>query len=205
MMKPTISQQVEIEKTKGVSQQVESDVTSPYLERSVSLEIIPTVTQGSDHVADQDTDDDEDQGHDMGDVHESIAVGKTRRNSRKLSWLTTNMIVAYALLIVEEVIPSTYKKAEISSESKMWKDVMVEEMSYPYQNNTWELTELPKEKKAIGYKWVYAKKHGSLKDDTVRYKVRLVAKGYTQRKDIDYNEVFSPVVNHSLIQFCWRW
>ena len=62
MMKPTISQQVEIEKTKGVSQQVESDVTSPYLERSVSLEIIPTVTQGSDHVVDHDTDDDEDQG-----------------------------------------------------------------------------------------------------------------------------------------------
>jgi len=41
MLKPTISQQVEIEKTKGVSQQVESDATSPSLKRSVSLEIIP--------------------------------------------------------------------------------------------------------------------------------------------------------------------
>jgi len=41
---------------------VESDATSPSLERSVSLEIITTVTQGSDHVADQNTDDDEDQG-----------------------------------------------------------------------------------------------------------------------------------------------
>ena len=60
MLKPTISQQVEIEKTKGIMQQVESDATSPSLERSVSLEIIPTVTQGSDHVADQDTDNDED-------------------------------------------------------------------------------------------------------------------------------------------------
>ena len=38
---------------------MESDATSPSLERSVSLEIIPTMTQGSDHVADQDTDDDE--------------------------------------------------------------------------------------------------------------------------------------------------
>jgi len=62
MLKPTISQQVEIEKTKGVSKQMESDATSPSLERSVSLKITPTVTQGSDHVADQDTDDDEDQG-----------------------------------------------------------------------------------------------------------------------------------------------
>jgi len=44
MLKPTISQLVEIEKTKGVSQQVESDAISPSLERSVSLEIMPMVT-----------------------------------------------------------------------------------------------------------------------------------------------------------------
>jgi len=97
---------VEIEKTKGISQQVESDTTSPSLERSVSLEIISTVTQGSDHVADQDTDDDEDQGQVMSDVHESIAVGRIRRNSRKPSWLTTNMIVAYALPVIKKAISS---------------------------------------------------------------------------------------------------
>ena len=50
-MKPTISQQVEIEKTKGISPLVEREATTPSLERSVSVEIIPTVTQGSDHVA----------------------------------------------------------------------------------------------------------------------------------------------------------
>ena len=87
------------------------------------------------------------------------------------------MNVAYALTIVEEAIPYTYKKTEISSESKMWKDAMIEEMSSLYKNETWELTELPKGKKAIGCKWVYAKKHESLKDDTVRYKARLAAKG----------------------------
>jgi len=83
----------------------------------------------------------------------------------------------------------------------MWKDAMKEEMSSLYKNNTWELTKLPKKKKAIGCKWVYAKKHGSLKDDTVRYKARLVVKGYAQREGIDYNEVFSPViVKHSSIR-----
>ena len=57
----------------------------------------------------------------------------------------------------------------------MWKNIMVEEMSSFYKNDTWELTELPKGKKAIGYKWI---KQGSLKDDTVHYKARLVAKGH---------------------------
>ena len=76
---------------------MESDATSPSLERSVSLEIIPTVTLDSDQVAEQDADDEEDQGQIKGDVHESAAVERPRRNPRKPSWLTTDMIVAYAL------------------------------------------------------------------------------------------------------------
>ena len=78
-----ISQQVEIEKTKRVSQQMESDATSPSLEKSVSLEIISTVTQGSDYVPEQDAD--EDQRQVMGDVQEFIAVERARRNPCKPS------------------------------------------------------------------------------------------------------------------------
>ena len=115
----------------SISQQVESDAASPSLERSVSLEIIPTVTQGSDHVADQDTDVDEDQRQAIGDIHESIAVGRTRRSPRKPSWLTTDMIVAYTLPVVEEVISSTYKKAK-SVQSPRCGDAMAEEMSSLY-------------------------------------------------------------------------
>ena len=88
----------------------------------------------------------------MGNVHESIAIERTKRNSRKPGWLTTDMIVAYAFPVVEEAIMFTYREAEISSESKMWKDAMVEEISSLYKNDTWELTELHKGKKAIGYK-----------------------------------------------------
>jgi len=94
----------------------------------------------------------------MCDVHESVTVGRSRRNSLKPSWLTTDMIVAYALPVIKEMISSTYREAEISSESKMWKDAVKEEMSSIHKNDTWELTELPKGKKAFGYKWVYAKK-----------------------------------------------
>jgi len=54
---------------------------------------------------------------------------------------------------------------------------MVEEIEFLHFNDTWELFELAKGKKVIGYKWVFTKKDGS-PGDTVRYKIRLVAKGY---------------------------
>ena len=89
------------------------------LHRSVSFEVIPSVTQGDDQVAEHDTNNDEYQGQAMSNVQESIAVGRTQRNPRKPSWLTTNMIVTYALPIIEEAIPSTYRKTEISLDFKI--------------------------------------------------------------------------------------
>ena len=94
----------------------------------------------------------------MSDVQDSIVIGRTQKNSRKLIWFTTNMIVAYALSVIEEMISSTYRKTEISSESKMWNDAMMEEMNSLHKNDNLELAELPKEKKAIGCKRVFVKK-----------------------------------------------
>jgi ATP-binding cassette subfamily B (MDR/TAP) protein 1 len=33
-----------------------------------------------------------------------------------------------------------------------------------------------------------------------RYKARLVARGFTQKEGVDFNDVFSPVVNHKSIR-----
>ena len=107
-MKPTNSQQVKSETVEGISEQEESDATSCFLERSISFETIPMVTWGTGHVAEQDAFDDEDQGQAMGDVQDFIAVGRTRRNLRKPSWLTTDIIVAYGFPVIKEAIPSTY-------------------------------------------------------------------------------------------------
>ena len=95
------------------------------------------------------------------------------------------MILAYALPVIEKAVPSTYRKAEISSEFKIWKDFTIEGMSSLHKNDTWELSELPKRKKAIDCKWVLAKKQGSRDGDTIHYKARLAAKDYAQREGID--------------------
>jgi len=87
----------------------------------------------------------------MSDVQKSIVFGTTKKNSRKPSWLTTNMIVAYALPVIE-VISFIYMEADITSKFKMWKDAMMEEMNSLHKNDTWELLELSEGKKAIDCK-----------------------------------------------------
>ena len=68
MVKPANSQQVESQTVNKILQQVESDAISTSLERLLSFEITPQVTQRNDQVAEQDVDNDKDQGQAVGDI-----------------------------------------------------------------------------------------------------------------------------------------
>ena len=58
---------------------------------------------------------------------------------------------------------------------------------------------LPPGKSMVGCKWIYKIKTCS--DRSIeRYKVRLVAKGFTQEYGIDYEETFAPVARISSIR-----
>jgi hypothetical protein len=46
----------------------------------------------------------------------------------------------------------------------------------------------------VGFKWVFIQKRNE-NNDVVRYKARLVAQGFTQRPDINFNKTYPPVIN----------
>ena len=75
---------------------------------------------------------------------------------------------------------------------------MHEEMNSLNKNKTYDLVELPKGKKVLKNKWVFKlKKDG---DKLVKYKTRLVIKGFSQKQGINFDEIFSPVVKMSSIR-----
>ena len=73
------------------------------------------------------------------------------------------------------------------------------EYESPLENETWDLVDLPRGRKAVGSRWVFKVKRHS--DGRVeRYKCRLVAKGYSLMYGADYDETFSPVVRFNSIR-----
>ena len=68
-----------------------------------------------------------------------------------------------------------------------------------HDNRVWELVDLPECRKAVGSKWVFKAKTNA--DGTLeRCKARLVAQGYSQKEDLDYDETFSPVVRSESVR-----
>ena len=66
-------------------------------------------------------------------------------------------------------------------EKKEWLRAMHEEMKSLHKNNTYELMELPKGKRALKNKWILKKKPEPNRSQP-RYKVRLVVRVLVRRK-----------------------
>ena len=99
-------------------------------------------------------------------------------------------------LLISGDEPLSYTEA---ASEEVWIRAMREEMLAIDRNDTWELEIPPPNCRPIGLKWIFKLKknpHG----DIIKHKARLVVKGYSQRKGVDYDEIYAPVVRFETIR-----
>lgn len=66
-------------------------------------------------------------------------------------------------------------------------------------HNTWEYNRLPRDRQAIGSKWVFKVKYHP-DGSAARYNARLVTQGFSQIHGVDFNETFSPTVRRESLR-----
>lgn len=126
-----------------------------------------------------------------------------RRSERKRKPKVFEDFVTYFAPETEETLvsvgdPNSTKEVFSSPERQEWIKAMKSELKSFNDNCAWDLVDLPKGQTVVKCKWVYKKKWNS--EGNLTYRARLVAKGFSQKPGIDYDETFSPVVRHSSLR-----
>jgi hypothetical protein len=105
----------------------------------------------------------------------------------------------------DDADPISYAEVKTSPHRKEWETAMKDEWQSLLENVTFDFAiddGLPPEKrpnqKEIGSKWVFRTKIGP--DNSIRYKARLVIKGYEQVQGIDFGETYAPVSKLSTLR-----
>lgn len=101
-------------------------------------------------------------------------------------------LYAAALNAAESIddVPKTFGDVENFTDKAEWRKAIQEEVDALIENETWSVVDMPKGARLIDTKWVFKIKN---EPTGIRYKARLVVRGYRQREGFDYHETYSPV------------
>jgi hypothetical protein len=91
-----------------------------------------------------------------------------------------------------EVPPQSFKEAMSRPNTDCWMATMVEEIESITKHEVWWRTKRPDGKNVVKCRWVFVYKCGA-DSEILRYKARLVTKGFSQQPGINYGVVSSPV------------
>jgi hypothetical protein len=97
---------------------------------------------------------------------------------------------------ISDAEPSSFEEED---KLQVWKDAMLEEYRSIIQNNVWDIVPRPKDKSVASSKWIYKIKHAADRSVEI-FKERFVARGFTQKEGIDYEETFALVARYTSIR-----
>lgn len=94
--------------------------------------------------------------------------------------------------MINDEIPKCYQDVAKNVFRTKWEEAIKDELKSLKQNETWTLVQQPENVNIVDNKWVFTIK-GDSNGKWVKYKARLVARGFSQIKSLDYDETFAPV------------
>jgi hypothetical protein len=112
---------------------------------------------------------------------------------------TTIVNPCFSTIIAENFLanpdPKTMAECKRRSDWNKWKEAIEAELNSLKKRKVFpEVIPTPSKIFPVGFKWVFIQKRNE-NNEVVRYKARLVAQGFMQRPDINFNETYSPVMN----------
>ncbi|KAM0969643.1 hypothetical protein ACFX2A_018132 [Malus domestica] len=103
--------------------------------------------------------------------------------------------VATEIILSDDIEPHSVDECKQRQDWPKWKDAIQAELNSLERRNVFgpvikTLTGV----NPVGYKWVFTRKRNE-ENEIARYKAQLVAQGFSQRPEIDYEETYSPVID----------
>ena len=105
---------------------------------------------------------------------------------------------AVAIVEIDEVELS-YEEAQLRVDWPEWRKAIDVELQNLKKAKTWDVIERPSSVNIVDSKWVFHLKKDS-EGKIIKWKVHLVAKGFTQVQGVDYFETFAPVARLASVQ-----
>jgi transposase InsO family protein len=101
--------------------------------------------------------------------------------------------------VTDDLRMFTYKQAMASPDAAQWISSMQEELDALEKQNVASVVSCPIGVKPIACRWLFKQKFDA-SNNPIRYKSRVVAKGFQQRQGIDYDETYAPVARMQSIR-----
>ena len=96
--------------------------------------------------------------------------------------------------------PFTVKEAQRRSDWPQWQQAMQKEQDSLRERKVYTIApSVPRGSRTIDTKWVFKLKRDS-SGKPVRYKARLVVRGFQQREGVDFDQVYAPTVSYSSLR-----
>ena len=96
--------------------------------------------------------------------------------------------------------PTSFHQIKYRDDRIKWENAIKDEIDSLLTNNTWTLVTKPENRNIVDCKWIFTIKNDEF-GNPVKYKARVVARGFSQEYLIDYNETFAPVARISSFRF----